>query len=300
MNKIFNSLARTPYQTISTFLILTLSLFLILMAVASTMFSYSFLNYLDGRPNVRVYFELKTTESDIMSVRKMLLGTGLTSSVRYVSSNEALALYKKFNTAEPELFDLITADNLPASLEIKANKPTDLTQIANIARNQPFVNDVQFQKNTLARLLTFTSGLRALTTTLVVALLSITLIILMTLTAFKIALKKDEIYLLQLLGASRTYIISPYLKESVFMGLLSSFIAWGVFFLIIILLESNLANFFLGITNLTSPLLKQIGVITYPPNAGFFLLTFSLASILGVLTSLLGTYLASTRYIKVK
>ena len=92
MNKIFNSLARTPYQTISTFLILTLSLFLILMAVASTMFSYSFLNYLDGRPNVRVYFELKTTESDIMSVRKMLLGSRLTSSVRYVASNGACAL----------------------------------------------------------------------------------------------------------------------------------------------------------------------------------------------------------------
>lgn len=298
MNALIRAIKYTPYQTLSMMLVLTLSLFLILSAVASMMFAYSFLNYLEGRPNVIVYFQLKTPESTIMDAKRVIQNTSLTTQVKYISSNEALSIYKKFNADDPELFELINAENLPASLEIRAIKPEHLNQIANIMKSQAGVEDVQFQKTTITRLLSFTKGMRATATTLIIVLLIISTLVLMTLTAFKIALKKDEIYLLQLLGATKDYIIGPYLSEAFMAGLVSAFLAWGVFFMIIVYLEPNVSNFFLGVNSLSTPLLKQLGIITYPPNWLFYFSTFVIASFLGVATSLLGTFLAAYRYIR--
>jgi cell division protein FtsX len=38
-----------------------------------------------------------------------------------------------------------------------------------------------------------------------------------------VALKKDEIHLLQLLGATKSYVRTPFLKEAAFFGTVSRF-----------------------------------------------------------------------------
>ena len=60
------------------------------------------------------------------------------------------------------------------------------------------------------------------------------IVVLVTTTAFKIALKKDEIELLGLLGASKFYIRKPFLEEGIFFGLVSGTLAFATFYLSLI------------------------------------------------------------------
>ena len=69
MRNILISLRRTPYQTLSAFLVLFLSLFLSIALFISLSFLYGILGYIETRPQVTVYFQTKTSETDIFKVR---------------------------------------------------------------------------------------------------------------------------------------------------------------------------------------------------------------------------------------
>src|SRR3990167_9827802 len=100
---------------------------------------------------------------------------------------------------------MVSAEILPASLEVKAEKPEYLAEIATSLKKQPGIDEVVFQKDIVDKLLIFTKVVRRISLFILILLLAITFIVLMTTTAFKISLKKDEIELLRLLGALTFY-----------------------------------------------------------------------------------------------
>src|SRR4030066_996098 len=137
MKEILTSIRRTPYQSLSSFLILFFTLFLSLFFFNLTSFFNGILSYVETRPQVTVYFKDATSQEDIFKLRDEISSTGKTLSIKYVSKEEALKIYKELNKNNPLLLEMVTADILPASLEIYASKPEYLSQIAEFLKKQP-------------------------------------------------------------------------------------------------------------------------------------------------------------------
>jgi len=216
------SIKRTPFQSAASFLVLFFSLFLTFFLLFSLAFFEGILAYLETRPQIIAYFQPKTNENEIFKIRDELISSGKVLSIKYTNQREAFENYKKMNQDNPLLLEMVSADILPPSLEIYAKKPIFLPQIAEYLKKQASVDEVQFQKDILDRLLTLTSILRKISLTFFIYLFLMTTTVLVTITHFKIALKKEEIEILNLLGASHSYIRRPFLKEAFFMAIFAS------------------------------------------------------------------------------
>src|SRR3989339_1861683 len=222
MREIFTAIKRTSYQSFASFFTLFLTLFLSLAVFFILTFLYGMLGYVESRPQVTVYFQTQTSENNIFKLKEQLLSSEKVLSAKYVSKTEAYEIYKKLNKDNPLLLEMVTSDILPSSLEIYAKKPIFLPEIAEFLKKQGGVDEVQFQKDIVDKLLSLTGILRKGGLIFFFYLLFMSVIVLTTTTLFKIALKKDEIELLRLIGANNFYIRKPYVIEGLVMAAAAS------------------------------------------------------------------------------
>src|SRR3989338_153056 len=298
MNEILKSIKRTPYQSLASFMILFFTLFLSLFFFSLTSFSYGFLSYVETKPEVTVYFDTKTKETDVLKIKDTLIKSGKVSDINYTSQEDALKIYRDLNKDNPLLLEMVSADILPSSLGIYANKPVYLAEIADYLKKQPGVDEVEFQKNIVDKLITVTSVMRQISMFIFLFLLLISFIVLMTTTAFKIALKKDEIELLQLLGAAKGYIRRPFLIEGLVFGAFAATIAFVLFYGILFYLKPFLNTYLSGIGNLPFYNLGEFGFNVWPPSVNYIALSFAATNLFGMIIGLFGNLIATSKYIK--
>lgn len=298
MREILISIRRTPYQSLAAFLILFFTLFVSTIMFVSLGFLYGLLGYVETRPQVTVYFQTKTPTNDIFKIRDSLMSSEKVQSIKYVSKEEAYKIYKELNRDNPLLLEMISADILPASLEIFAKKPSYLPELADFLKKQPGIDEVNFQKDILDRLLTLTNILRKTTIVFFLFLILLSILVLTTTTLFKVALKKDEIELLRLLGATNFYIKKPFLIESVLFGLAASIISFVIILIILFYLKPFFGSYLRGIPNLALST-DFFRLTVWPVNVSFLGIAFLFSSLFGITIAILATLLATQKYLKI-
>lgn len=298
MNEVLKSIKRAPYQSMASFLILFFTLFLSLFFFYLISFLHGILTYVETKPEVTVYFDTKTKESDIFKIKDAIVKSGKSADIKYISQKEALEIYRDLNRDNPLLLEMVSADILPASLGIYAKKPEYLSQIAEFVKKQPGVDGVEFQKNIVDKLLVVTTTLRRIAMFIFIFLIFITFVVLVTTTAFKIALKKDEIELMQLLGASRGYIRMPFLAEGIFFGFTAGTLSFLIFYLIYLYLQPFLRAYLTGIPKLSFYNLGSYDFFVWPQSINYAVLTYTLTIFFGMAIGFFGNLLATSKYIK--
>ena len=298
MKDIWTSIRRTPYQSLSAFLILFFTLFLTLILFVSLTFLYGTLNYLETKPQVTVYFQTKAPETQIFKVRDELMSSGKVLNIKYISKNDAFNIYKQLNKDNPLLLEMVSANILPPSIEIYAKKPIFLPEIAEYLKKQGDIDEVQYEKDIIDKLLVLTNTIRMSALIFFSYLILMSIIVLTTMILFKIALKESEITLLKLIGATNFYIRKPYILESLFLGITASTLSFGIFSFIVLYFNPFLQSYFKGITALSVDVFNYPLVI-WPLNYVFFAIVFVSISLFGVVIASVASYIATNKYLKV-
>ena len=298
MKEIWTSIRRTPYQSLSAFLILFFTLFLTLILFVSLTFLYGTLNYLETKPQVTVYFQNKTVENNIFKVRDDLMSSGKVLNIKYISKNEAFNIYKQLNKDNPLLLEMVSADILPPSLEIYAKKPIFLPEIAEYLKKQGDIDEVQYEKDIIDKLLVLTNTIRKSALIFFSYLIIMSIIVLTTMILFKIALKESEITLLKLIGATNFYIRKPYVLESLFLGISASLLSFGIFSFIVFYFNPFLQSYLRGVASLSVDVFNYPLVI-WPLNYVFFTIVFVSISLFGAIIASVASYIATNKYLKV-
>lgn len=281
----WKNIRRSPYQAFAAIFITTFT-FLVFSFVA--MFFYSsagVINYFESKPQVTAFFKDEAKQDDIDALKKNLNESEIVSSVKFVSKEQALEIYKDQNKDDPLLLDLVTADILPASLEISTFEVDDLTIVSETLGKSAIVEEVVFQKDVVATLTSWTNILRRIGI-FTIALFSFVSVFIMTiLIGIKISQKKKDIETMRLIGAGSWYVRLPFIIEGAFYGIIGALLGWVVSAGVLIYVSPNLANF-----------LKGIPVFPLPYSFIFGLLGAEIlfAFLLGALAS----YLAVLRYLK--
>jgi len=297
MNETLTSMRRTPYQTFAALSVLFFTLLLSGLLFISLTFMQGLLEYVETRPRVIVYFQTKADESQIAAVQELLKNSGKTGTITYVTKEKAFEIYKEFTENDPLLLEMTSADILPASLEIDATKPEYLPEIAEMVSNQPGVDEVQFQKDIINNLLSLTSNVRKTTLVFFSYLMFMSIIVLTTTLSFKIALKREEIGILKLLGATNMYIRKPFISESILLGVIATALANMVLIGILILMNSFLSGYFSGIGMLSVDMIG-LSLSVWPFDLTFAILTLSVTTIFSLFITLVSSFAATNRYLK--
>lgn len=209
------NIRRTPYQALAASMVmfltfLTLSLFMI-MAFGSQ----QILRFYESKPQAIAFFKDGTTNTDINAIKNALTQTDKITSFKYVSKDEALQIYKQRNKGNPMLLELVTANILPASLEISTKSPDDLKFVAEIVKKEPVVEEVVFPEDVVASLTQATGLIRMVGVAVVGFLIAFSTLIIVMIIGFKIRIKRDEIDTVKLLGATNWFIRLPFLLEGI-------------------------------------------------------------------------------------
>lgn len=276
---------RSPYQSLAAVLIMFLTFFICTVFILTAGGFQIVLRYFETRPQVTAFLKDEITSSQVDVLQAELAQTKKVKEIKYISKEEALAIYKEQNKNDPLLLEMVTASILPASLEVSTNDLNNLNDIAQILRNKPTVEEVVFQEDVVKALQQWTINIRRIGIGLMATFGFVSLLVILVIIGMKITLRRDEIEILQLLGASPWYIRSPFIFEGIFYGAVGAFTAWGISYLLLLYSTSFIVNFFQGINLL--------------PVSYLFMLTLLGIEILsGVIIGSLGSLLAVKRYLK--
>lgn len=276
---------RSPYKALAAVGIMTLSFFIASVFVLTATGLQTILHYFETRPQVTAFFKDEITTEQAEGLKVKLAKTGKIKDVTYISKEEALEIYREQNKDDPLLLEMVTAKILPASLEVSTVDLSYLKEIAQILQEEPGVEEVIFQEDIVQSLHRWTSALRKVGMVLIGALGLVSFLIILIIIGMKVALHREEIEILQLLGASSWYIRAPFVLEGVFYGLVGAFLGWGISYLCLLYSTPFLVDFLAGMPIFPIPIF-------------FMLLILGVELLAGVLMGIFGSLLAVKRYLK--
>lgn len=292
----FQHMRRAPYQSVAATIIMSITFFVATLFILVAFFSSSLLAYFESQPQITVFFEDSKTQNEIEDLQSRLQSTGKIESLRYISKEEALEIYRKDHKDDPLLLEMVTAEILPASLEIRTTEVEYLDQIAALMQKEEGVEDTIYQKDIVDKLISWTRSVRAMGVLFLGLLTLETLLIILTIVGMRIVNKRREIVILQLLGASTWYIRLPFLLEGAIYGIFGGLLGWLLSYGVLLYQAPFLASLLSGLGSLTLPFLPNFTV--WPISFSLMLLVLTGVSFTGFLLGVVGSFLAVHRYLR--
>jgi cell division transport system permease protein len=244
---------RSPFQAMAAVFVLSLTFFVATL-VAITLYSSSqLLSYFETRPQVIAFLKDDASETNVTDLQQRLSGDARIRDVKYVSKGEALEIYKKATTDKPLLGQLVSPSIFPASLEFSVTELSYAQNIIEKLKGETIVDSVGFTAaiggqasldDVVGRLKTITTYVRigGAVFTGVLALASF-MVLLITIT-MRMSNRREEIEILNLIGATQKFIRSPIILESLTYAMLGVFIGWVIAFIGVLYAAPGLVTYF--------------------------------------------------------
>ncbi len=278
---------RSPYQAIAAIIAMTLTFFITSVFVVLLVGGQIVLRFIEQRPTISVFFKNDVTENKINEISDKIKTTGLARDVKYVTKEEALAIYKERFKDQPHVVELVSADFLPASLDIFVNKPQDVDEISKVIQNQDEISDIVYPKDVTKALTKWTKILRIGGLVLVSTLMIVSFLIIIMVAGMRIALRREEISIMNLVGATKWYISRPFFVEGVFYGVVGATLASFLTYAMLLFYSPNIQQF--------------LGTIQVFPISPLFFIYLWLGEILTATTiGIIGVSISLYRYLRIK
>jgi cell division transport system permease protein len=245
------------------------------------------LNYLEQRPQVIAFFKDGTTDTQIAQIIDNVKSTGMVTNVKYITKEEALAIYRERNKEDPLLLESVSSDFLPASIDISVKKAQDIGQITQIVRQRQEVDKVITPENLVEQLVKWTKALRLGGIIFVSTLLSVSFLIVIMVIGMRIAIRRDEISIMSLVGATKWYIARPFFIEGALYGIVGASISVVLIYAILLFYSPHIQNF-----------LGPIQVFPVPPL--FFVYLWAGEALVACAVGIVGAAIALFRYLRIR
>lgn len=237
------TIRRGPYQSLLAIFMISITFFVGYVFSLTLLGAEEILNFFETRPQVIAFFELEAEESTASQLAEEMKQKSYVESVTLVTREEALKLYSEDNKESPLLLELVTADILPASIEVSADNVESLSQIKQDLENATGVEEVIFREDIVSLLTKWTSSVRLLGLSSTVVLGVTSFLMIMVLISMKVVTKKTPIRIMKIIGATNWYVAAPFIFEGIIYGLVGSLLGWGGMFALLLYLTPWLTEF---------------------------------------------------------
>lgn len=238
------------------------------------------------RVELTAFFEQDISQQEIEETRDEVDSWQEVESSAYVSREEALQRFQETFADQPEIYQDLGDNPLPASLEVSLASPGESEAVADRLVESGFAReDINYPAQTIDRLNTITGyitwALRGATALFLVS----SVLLISNAIRLSIFARRKEIEIQKLVGASDSFVRSPFVVEGMVQGLIGSLLA------ALAVVWLNL--FFVEWANTNVP---------FFPISSSAVNAFSTVLILvgvGVLIGVIGSYVSVRRFLKV-
>jgi len=288
---------RNGVVSLSAVLVMSITL----LIVSSVIFTGALLdNTLDGlreKVDVNITVLPEIFEEDIQLLQRNIESLPEVESVEYISREEVLVNYQARHADDQKILaalDELSDNPFGATLNIRAISPDNYESIdAYLSQNYPMgrvdsiIDDVNFAQkraaiDSLAGIISAGEKFG-----IIITFVFILLSILITLNTIRLAMyiSKDEIKVMNLVGAESSYIRGPFMVAGAMYGILSGLLVMILLYPITYWVGPEIAEVFFGL-NIFSYYLSNFGQM--------FVIIFAAGILIGTISS----FLAINRYLK--
>lgn len=293
----WHSFIRSGFTSIASILIMTITLFVITSLIFVQASLNASLNDIKEKVDVTIYFVSGAEESSIKKVEESLVKLPEIKSITYTSATEALSNFKEKHSNDYltlQALDELSENPLGASLNVKANDPSQYESIAKYFENDnalskgalTIIDKIDYHQNKIVidRLTSIIKGARSLGFAVSLVLIIISIIITFNTIRLIIYMSREEINVMKLVGAGLKYVKGPFIVSGVLVGICASFLTILIFIPISIWLGNNMTDF--------------IGINLYKYYKSNFLQLFVIMLGSGVILGGISSFFAINRFLK--
>lgn len=223
---------RAPVLTGLSSAMVGLALFVVGLFSLTTYNLQLALSAIEERIEVVVYLRDDARQSEIDLLLAELASLEEVRMVRFVSKRDALERARTELPEFGELFIDIDVNPLPQSLEVELRQGSRslevVERVSAVAMGYPFVEDARYGKEWVDRLFALRRIGFASTAVLGSAFAMVAALIIGTALRIAIFARREEIYVMRLVGAKNSFIRRPFLLEGAMAGFLGGLFAWAL------------------------------------------------------------------------
>lgn len=293
----FIGFLRNGFVSFSAILILTITLFVIAALMISNAALSSTLDELTSQVAVTVYFTPEASVDQIQTLQTDVQALPEVQSVTYLSADQALADFQARHQNDQltlQALNELTGNPLGAELQVRAKDPTQYAAIAQYIQAQQSQNStigssidkVDYQQNQTAieRLTAIVQTSKEVGIAVAIILGLASILIAFNTVRLAIYTARDEIAIMNLVGAARWYVRGPFVIAGILYGTISGLVVLLILYPITAALGPG-SQEFLGTFNVFSYFLGSFAYL--------FLVIVGSGIVLGAISS----YLAIRRYL---
>ncbi len=173
---------------------------------------------------IHAYLKQQTTDDQALTLKHHLASLTHIRSVRYVTRDEALSELRKDTKGEIDLSGIIN-NPLPAYLSIQVDNPESIPAVASAIQSMKEVEQVNYFQKIIDQFVSLFKTAERLFLGLVILMLLCTLMIIHNTIRLCVFSRKKEIEIMQLVGATSSFVRWPFILEGAFYGLLGATLA---------------------------------------------------------------------------
>jgi cell division transport system permease protein len=240
---------------------------------------------------VDVYLERAATQSDVVRVRELLLGTANVKRVEFISKEQA---YENQRKKDPEAFELLGSNPLPDTFRVTPEDPDDVLKIASALAPQAAaggrapidssIDEVRTRRDDTTKILQVTRFVKLMAGTLAALLIAASIFLIANTIRLSLYARRREVEVMKLVGATDWFIRWPFVIEGIIVGALGTLLA-------ILLLA-------IGKIAIIDPLASDFSLISTPDTMPFGML-IAVMMAAGIAISALGSGLSLRRFLRV-
>lgn len=232
-----HSFIRNAWLSVAATVVMSITLSCILLTMFASFTLNNTVKSFTDKIDVSIYFNAKTTKDEIQKMSADLrnnqdLGV---KEVTYVSKEDARAIYEatiKDSIAELQALSQTNDDTFPASIQVKTYDTNKLESVVQVARSKKYAKIVykdsykdDAKRTAVERLGNIAKFLRDAGLVASILFGSISILVILNTIRMAIFNRKDEIEIMQLIGASKWYIRGPFLVEASIYGAIAAVFA---------------------------------------------------------------------------
>lgn len=294
-----NNFSRNAWLTIAATAVMTITLLIVFMTLAARNTLVTTVDQIRSQVDMSIYLKLDTKQSDINKVTRELKGLSTVRAVKYVSPDEQRKDFAEKNSTDAgTLAALNEATNkFPPTLRVNLDDINNTGELSNFVatnslmkttvnpdRPPSFAGDRKVAIENIGRWVDFADRAGLIASIVFVVISSLIVFNTIRMAIFN---RKEEIQMMKLIGADRSFIRGPFIVEAVVYGFIAALLATGLGFFALISAKDKLLSYQVAI----QPTIDFM--ITY---VGFVLLgMILLGAVIGVASSLLAT----RRYLRI-
>jgi len=182
-----------------------------------------------GSVRMTVFLADSTTPDDVQQLAGLYRERPEVTGALYIDQQEAKARFLSDYPGDAEIFNGLPSNPLPASIEFELD-PTKidfdiLEKLKDDLDKEPFVDEAFYGQELFSKLSTLVGLLRLIGILLGLALIVAVLFLTANTIRLNLYSRKNEIEILQLVGATRWFVRWPYLIEGLIQGILGSILS---------------------------------------------------------------------------